>query len=94
MDGLNIKFYSSFNFSLQVNYNNSSTSSENERNNNSKIIFNLIKYESEIFFSQEFNKNYEINISNEYFDFLDENIEDPNKTELYSEKLNSICICI
>ena len=94
MDGLNIKFYSSFNFSLQVNYNNSSISSENERNNNSKIIFNLIKYESEIFFSQEFNKNYEINISNEYFDFLDENIEDPNKTELYSEKLNSICICI
>ena len=52
MDGLNIKFYSSFKFSLQVNYNNSSTSSENERNNNSKIIFNLIKYESEIFFSQ------------------------------------------
>ena len=94
MDGLNIKFYSSFKFSLQVNYNNSSISSENERNNNSKIIFNLIKYESEIFFSQEFNKNYEINISNEYFEFLDENIEDPNKTELYSEKLNSICICI
>jgi len=86
MDSLNIKFYSSFNFSLQVNYNNSNTFSENERNNNSKIIFNLIKYESEIFFSQEFNKNYEINISNEYFDFLDENIEDPNKTELYSEK--------
>ena len=86
MDSLNIKFYSSFKFSLQVNYNNSSTSSENERNNNSKIIFNLIKYESEIFFSQEFNKNYEINISNEYFEFLDENIEDPNKTELYSEK--------
>ena len=47
---------------------------------------NFILYEKQISFEENFEYKIDVNISNEYFEFLEKNIDDPNKTELNSEK--------
>lgn len=46
---------------------------------------NLIQTE-QTYNNQEFAKKTEINLSEEYFEYIENNIEDPHKTELNSEK--------
>ena len=46
---------------------------------------NLIQTE-QTYNNQEIAKKTEINLSEEYFEYIENNIEDPHKTELNSEK--------
>ena len=78
--------YVSFNNIFQ-HFNISLNFLDNERYNSSnKEESNFILYEKQIVFEENFEYKIEVNISNEYFEFLEKNIDDPNKTELNSEK--------
>ena len=81
-DNIYVSFNSIFqHFNISLNF------LGNERYNSSnKEKSNFILYEKQISFEENFEYKIDVNISNEYFEFLEKNIDDPNKTELNSEK--------
>ena len=81
-DNIYISFNNIFqHFNISLNF------LDNERYNSSnKEESNFILYEKQIIFEENIEYKIEVNISNEYFEFLEKNIDDPNKTELNSEK--------
>ena len=81
-DNIYISFNNIFqHFNISLNF------LDNERYNSSnKEESNFILYEKQIVFEENIEYKIEVNISNEYFEFLEKNIDDPNKTELNSEK--------
>ena len=84
----NIKYDFIANFSFFIiskKSNDNLIQTEQTYNNYKENIINT-QYENELIFQREFAKKVEINLSEEYFEYIENNIEDPHKTELNSEK--------
>ena len=84
----NIKYDFIANFSFFIiskKSNDNLIQTEQTYNNYKENIINT-QYENELIFQREFAKKIEINLSEEYFEYIENNIEDPHKTELNSEK--------
>ena len=84
----NIKydFIANFSFFIISKKSNANLIQTEQTYNNYKENIINTQYENELIFQREFAKKIEINLSEEYFEYIENNIEDPHKTELNSEK--------
>ena len=84
----NIKydFIANFSFFIISKKSNANLIQTEQTYNNYKENIINTQYENELIFQREFAKKVEINLSEEYFEYIENNIEDPHKTELNSEK--------
>ena len=84
----NIKydFITNFSFFIISKKSNANLIQTEQTYNNYKENIINTQYENELIFQREFAKKIEINLSEEYFEYIENNIEDPHKTELNSEK--------